>query len=939
MHGLETKSADMYSKSANPYSIQTGGGLDDIIAAQDSVAFPPSRNDNGQPHVTEADYKQAERKRSTIKKSISNEENFQQFTSHKANHTVVDLQSGQKQRRGHQQQNFGVLECPDVYLRPPSKAYSMAPTQETQPDPGVKIMVVPGTEKGRNPWSPEEDQNIFRLVRLHGVDKGWKFLSESMPGRTAKQCSERWRNHLDPAVKKHVWTEFEDNTLIRTHQSAGPKWSTMAKLLPGRTDHAIKNRWYSTMRRVNRQYKSKKISAKDMKQPLFLYCFNCLRTGSNTQGRSVQPVPKKRRLVAEREQMKQMKLKNETKSQLQSSLSARQNQPLLARVHPNAKMWPATPQFQQAYQGGQYRQGNNFMFLSNMNRPSAQPMVSVSRVNQYVPQTMGIASGINRPTGAMHHAGSYFRQQQPSMSVHRPLMLQQPLVAQTRLGLHVQQPQTSFVYQQNMSRAVATRVPPGISVGMTKGYGGGGMKRARPTSFNAVGGTIPQQALPLFTQSRVAQSRNPVSFSCYSCGGAIEPARIKEMQAELDFFPKPVKMKTDDPMMIDSCSREHSLYPYAIGYEVISPDKENVPRLDKVAELYFNMHLGTIPKNICELAVKGGKYREFDFTEYRTVVLFQNDGNDKKIISAATFHLHTNGGHRCLEMLLFASDPTKHYGYGRLLLAILGEIASTRDIPVILTCASVHTIGHWEQVGFSSQRQHTQYWKAKMQKLTGQSILQQVVKSPEYHHHTIAWIVLGLPASPPLGQVPENAVVMIPDLEMRVKKFRAQMQVGKPFMCAKCTKKQSPALVAQAFGAEDNSAVQKTVLLKPLLKPADSKGTPEIAESTAQESTNVRFDAKPAAELALSQVQVPDPVPSSESADAKLGPSAPQANSIPPAADAKSNSAGIAQQVAAGGAEASTEENIQSANPPIAVRALPLHTNTTSAVKKESILT
>jgi hypothetical protein len=64
-----------------------------------------------------------------------------------------------------------------------------------------------------------------------------------MPGRSGRQCRDRYRNYLCPGITTDQWTAEEDNLLRQKYAELGTQWAKIGKSFRGRTGTALKNRW------------------------------------------------------------------------------------------------------------------------------------------------------------------------------------------------------------------------------------------------------------------------------------------------------------------------------------------------------------------------------------------------------------------------------------------------------------------------------------------------------------------------------------------------------------------------------------------------------------------------------------------------------------------------------------------------------------------------
>lgn len=135
---------------------------------------------------------------------------------------------------------------------PPSPSRMKQATEESgmQGEEGAA-----GARKKAGPkaWSKEEDGLLLKLVQNMRMPMKWSVVAQSLPDRTGKQCRERYVNHLNPRLKTSDWNPVEDTTIFHLYGSMGSHWAKMSKVIPGRTDNGIKNRFHNLRRQYERE--------------------------------------------------------------------------------------------------------------------------------------------------------------------------------------------------------------------------------------------------------------------------------------------------------------------------------------------------------------------------------------------------------------------------------------------------------------------------------------------------------------------------------------------------------------------------------------------------------------------------------------------------------------------------------------------------------------
>ncbi|KAF8378420.1 hypothetical protein HHK36_029759 [Tetracentron sinense] len=94
-------------------------------------------------------------------------------------------------------------------------------------------------------WTQQEDDILREQISIHGTEN-WTIIAANFKDKTTRQCRRRWYTYLNSDFKKGGWSPEEDMILCEAQKIFGNRWTEIAKVVSGRTDNAVKNR-FSTL--------------------------------------------------------------------------------------------------------------------------------------------------------------------------------------------------------------------------------------------------------------------------------------------------------------------------------------------------------------------------------------------------------------------------------------------------------------------------------------------------------------------------------------------------------------------------------------------------------------------------------------------------------------------------------------------------------------------
>lgn len=118
-------------------------------------------------------------------------------------------------------------------------------------------------QTSRRKFTENEDDLLKKVVKIFGKSN-WRIISSLVPGRTPRQCRDRYTNYLAPGLVRLDWSDEEDKLLAEKFETYGPQWTLIRQFFPTRSPNDIKNRYnYTVCRKIHSYSKSDDIIEKE----------------------------------------------------------------------------------------------------------------------------------------------------------------------------------------------------------------------------------------------------------------------------------------------------------------------------------------------------------------------------------------------------------------------------------------------------------------------------------------------------------------------------------------------------------------------------------------------------------------------------------------------------------------------------------------------------
>lgn len=100
-------------------------------------------------------------------------------------------------------------------------------------------------------WTNKEDKLLQSLV--DSINPNWKNINNIFKSKgifkTEQQIESRWISFLDTSLRKKKWSIEQNVKLFKLHLKIGNKWKVISEYFPGKSDNAVKNQFFSLIRK------------------------------------------------------------------------------------------------------------------------------------------------------------------------------------------------------------------------------------------------------------------------------------------------------------------------------------------------------------------------------------------------------------------------------------------------------------------------------------------------------------------------------------------------------------------------------------------------------------------------------------------------------------------------------------------------------------------